>query len=289
MITRRRLLEAAAVVPAIRALPAAGSQKQLKAIGVQLYTIRDVIAKGDAAAALKSLDQIGYREAEVVWASLDQVWPGLRKTRMRPVGIHMDSALFQPQNKAKLSAAIDTVKQHGFQYVVYPALPDSERTGGADRFKALADTLNEAGAQCHRLGMEMCYHNHAFDFRPIGSTTGLEILMTQADKQLVGFELDIFWASVAGHEPAELLKSHPGRFPLMHLKNKPPGMAVQFNETVPDNAFLEVGRGSLDIAAILRAAEDSGVKHFFVEQDRTPGNPVDSLKQSYEYLSKLKF
>jgi len=66
-------------------------------------------------------------------------------------------------------------------------------------------------------------------------------------------------------------------------------MRVQYNENVPPTAFREVGNGVLNIAAILRTASDTGVKHFIVEQDQTSGNPVDSLRQSYDYLSKLEF
>jgi sugar phosphate isomerase/epimerase len=50
-----------------------------------------------------------------------------------------------------------------------------------------------------------------------------------------------------------------------------------------------VGNGVIDIPAVLTAAAKSGVKHYFVEQDQTPGDPIDSLRQSYEYLTKLNY
>jgi sugar phosphate isomerase/epimerase len=102
-------------------------------------------------------------------------------------------------------------------------------------------------------------------------------------------ELDVFWASVAGHDPVELIKQHGDRIALVHLKDKAKDQPVQYNETVPPTAFKEVGRGSIDFPAVLRASTSAGVKHFFVEQDQTPGNPIDSLKISYDYLHKLKF
>ena len=288
-LSRRTLLKGAGAFPALHAWPARASQHSLKTIGVQLYSVRDLIANSDPAEVLKMLDQVGFREAEVIWASLDKVWPGLKRTKMHPVSIHMDSELFKSENRTKLIAAIDTVKQHGFEYMVYPAVPRPERTAGMDRFNALADTLNEVGALCQKAGLRFCYHNHAFEFRPIGSSTPWELITAQTDKRLVGFELDIFWASVAGHDPIEVLKRNSGRFQLLHVKNKPDGMPVQYNENVPPTAFREVGNGVLNIAAILRTASDTGVKHFIVEQDQTSGNPVDSLRQSYDYLSKLEF
>jgi sugar phosphate isomerase/epimerase len=116
----------------------------------------------------------------------------------------------------------------------------------------------------------------------------METLLSRTDKALVGWEMDIFWVSVGGHNPIDLLREHTGRVPLLHLKNKAEGMAVQYHESVPRTVFREVGNGVLDIPAILHAASAAGVRHYFVEQDQTAGDPVESLRQSYEYLKKLK-
>ena len=61
---------------------------------------------------------------------------------------------------------------------------------------------------------------------------------------------------------------------------------ARFNESVPRTAFKEVGSGTLDWPGILEAASESGVKQYFVEQDQTPGDPIESLRESFAYLSK---
>jgi sugar phosphate isomerase/epimerase len=114
-------------------------------------------------------------------------------------------------------------------------------------------------------------------------------MMDGVDKSLAGLEMDVFWVSVGGHDPSELLKKYSGRVDLLHVKDKAQETPVQFNETVPKTAFKEAGKGVLDWPKILKTAHDAGVKHYFVEQDQTPGDPVDSLKTSYEYLRGLKF
>ena len=258
----------------------------LDAIGVQLYTVRSILDTKPAA-TLQAVDQIGYREVEATWASIDAIWADLKKTRLKPVSIHLDSALFTPENAGKLSGAISRCKELGFQYAVYPYLPPNQR-GGLDAIKALADTLNHAGDECRKAGLQFCYHNHAFEFEPIGATTGMETLLNRTDKALVAWEMDIFWVSVGGQDVVSLLRQHAGRVPLMHLKNKAEGTPVQYNETLPGTAFKEVGNGVLDIPAILRAASAAGVQHYFVEQDQTPGDPIESLRQSYDYLHQLK-
>jgi sugar phosphate isomerase/epimerase len=58
---------------------------------------------------------------------------------------------------------------------------------------------------------------------------------------------------------------------------------------VDKTAFKEVGNGTMDWKGILRAAAAAKVEHYFVEQDQTPGDPVESLRQSFGYLSKLEY
>ena len=281
--SRRDLLGAAAVSLPLRHLWAAS----LTNIGVELYTVRNIVEK-EPGATLNAIDEIGYREAEATAANLDKIWAELERTRLKPVSVHIDNALFQTQNRDKLASAIADAKAKKFSYVVYPYVPPARRHG-ADTFKELADSLNRAGSECNKAGLKLCYHNHAFEYQQFGSKSGLEIMMDAADRNLVGLELDVFWASVGGHDPVELLQKYSGRVDLMHIKDKAEGTPVQYNETVPKTAFKEAGKGVLDWPKILKAARDAGVRHYFVEQDQTPGNPVDSLRVSFEYLRALKF
>jgi sugar phosphate isomerase/epimerase len=253
-------------------------------LGVELYTVRNVIEK-DPAATLKAIEAIGYREVEAIYASLDKIWDALKQTKLKPVSVHADTAIFMAGG-SKLDSMLSDVKQRGFQYVVVPYIPPAQR-GGAEMFNRLADTLNKSGERAKANGLKLCYHNHAFEFAPIGESTGLELLMKNTQKDLVSLEMDVFWVSVAGHNPVELLKTYSGRVALLHLKDKSRSFTkTQFNENVPKDTFKEVGNGTIDFPAVLSAAKAAGVENYFVEQDQTPGDPVASLRQSYEYLQK---
>jgi len=251
-------------------------------LGVQLYTVRKVIEQ-DPATILKAIQDIGYTEVEVVYATLEKIWPALKETNLKPISVHVDTDIFM-EGGGKLDDAIANVKKHGFKYVVVPYIAPAQR-GGAETFKHLADVLNKSGEKAKAAGLTLCYHNHAFEYEPLSGTTGLDILMRGTQKDLVSLELDIFWASVAGHDPVSVLKKYPGRVALLHLKDKASGVPVQFNETVPPAAFKEIGNGTIDIPAVLVTAKKSSVQHYFVEQDQTPGDPIDSLRQSFKYLS----
>ena len=281
-LTRRNfVVQSAAALAAARAL-SAFEPLRASDLGVQLYTVRDTITK-DPAKDLKAIEAIGYQEVEIVYATLDAIWPALKDTKLKAVSAHVDTAIFM-EGGGKLDDAIAALKDKGFSFIVLPYVPPSDR-GGLDTFKKLADTLNKAGEKAHAAGLTLCYHNHAFEFEPMGGTTGLELMLKETQKSLVSLELDIFWASVAGHKPVEVMKKHADRIALLHLKDKAAEVPVQYNENVPAPDFKEVGHGSIDIPAVLAEAKHIGVKNYFVEQDHTPGDPLDSLKQSFDYLS----
>jgi sugar phosphate isomerase/epimerase len=263
-----------------------GFARTLPVVGVQLYTVRSILPQKPLE-TLRALEQIGYREAEVVAAGMEAIWPSLKQTALKPVSLHLATDLFMTQQE-KLPAALDDAKTRGFEYVVCPYIAPKDR-GGVDVIRRLGETLNKAGEICRKSGLGLCYHNHAFEFEPSGSGTLLDVLMQTADAKLVSLELDIMWSQVAGVDPVKVLERYGSRVALMHLKNVAEATEKRYNESVPRTAFKEVGKGVIDIPSVLRAGAKAGVKHYFVEQDQTPGDPVESLRESYQYLSKLNF
>lgn len=285
MLSRRQLLKGA---PAAALLSTSRlSATRLRTIGVQLYTVRDILPK-QPAETLKAIRDIGYREIEATYDGLDRLWPTVESSGLKPVSIHLNNTLMNTGMEDNLARAIDQVKKWGFAFAVFPYLPPAER-GGLEKIRVLCDKLNRAGEKCRAAGLRFCYHNHAFEFEPMEGTTGFQVMMDRLDKNLCGFELDCFWVSVAGHDPATLLGQLSGRVPLVHLKDKPAGFPVLYKESVDHSTFKEVGNGSIDWKAVLRAASSAKVEHYFVEQDYTPGDPIASLRQSFGYLSNLDF
>jgi sugar phosphate isomerase/epimerase len=283
-MTRRRFVEAATLAaglgPVLRA-------KQLSTVGVQLYTVRGVLPQKPAE-TLRAIESIGYREVEATYGGLDQIWPALESTHLKPVSCHLDSKMVTQGPEDDLVRALDTLKKRGFSYAVFPYLPPNER-GGLEAMKALAGKLNKAGEKARAAGLKLCYHNHAFEFEPMGDSMPAHAMFHALDPELVDLELDIFWLSVAGQDPIEMIRQMAGRAPLVHLKDKAAGTETRYNESVPRTTFKEVGNGVIDWAKVLQAADAAGVKHYFVEQDQTPGDPVDSLRQSFNYLKKLNY
>jgi sugar phosphate isomerase/epimerase len=71
------------------------------------------------------------------------------------------------------------------------------------------------------------------------------------------------------------------------LKNVATGTEQRFNENIPRTAFHDLSDGDVDIPGVIRAAKQAGVKHYFVEQDETPADPIESLRKSFQYLAGL--
>ncbi|MEZ5402287.1 MAG: TIM barrel protein [Bryobacteraceae bacterium] len=282
-MTRRQVLAALSATPATFAKP-------LSAIGVQLYTLRTVLPKAPLE-TLKALESIGYKEVEAVGGSLEQIWDALKQTSLRPVSVHLNTPLFTSR-QADLPAAVDDAAKKGFRYAVCPYVAPNER--GADlatrieNMKKLGASLSKAGEMCRRYGVNLAYHNHAFEFEPTGDgRTLLDVLLAESDARTLQLEMDIMWVAVGGGDAVGLLNKYKGRVPLLHVKDLHQGVGIQYNERIPRDKFAEAGRGMVKIPEILRAGKKLGVRHFFVEQDQTPGDPLASLRISYDYLSRL--
>jgi sugar phosphate isomerase/epimerase len=269
-------------------------------LGFQLYTIRNLVPD-HAREALERVAKIGYREIETDGASNRLVLPLCKQFGLAAVSAHYATPLVTgnfaawkdeyPQGRPAgftWEKAVDEAAKAGLRFMVIAYLMPAER-GSLDEFRRYADLFNRAGETARKAGIRLCYHNHAFDFGPKQGFRPIDVFAERFDPKLVGFEMDVFWVSVAGLDPVALLGKWKGRVPLLHLKDKAPGLKTHFSEDLPPNAFREVGLGVLDFSKILAAARAAGVEHYFVEQDEVAEDPVESLGYSFRALEKLGF
>lgn len=283
VVSRRQVLAtlAATAVPRVR-----GMTQNDARWGVQLYTVRSLIEK-DPAATLEQIAAIGYKELEVLQPTLATVAPLAARLGLGIASMHLDGPAAKGEG---LDAVLADAKRLGIGDVVVPYVPPAERPSERAGFDAIAARLSRMTRSAKAAGLQLCYHNHAFEFgRDRDGTRWLDVLMDGTAKAGMQLQLDVFWASIAGVDPVALIKQFTGRIASLHLKDKDARAPTSLVESaVARTTFKEVGSGDLDFPAILAAAREAGVRHYFVEQDETPGNPVDSLKKSYAYLARLK-
>jgi sugar phosphate isomerase/epimerase len=250
---------------------------RLDRVGLQLYTVRGLMEK-DFDGTLASVASIGYKDVEFAGyygRTSDQVKAVLAKNGLKAPSAHF--SLDDVRNK--WSASLDTAAAIGHEYVVLAWLAPNER-GSLDNYRKLADLLNKAGEAAKARGLQMAYHNHDFEFVETDGGIPYDVLLERADAKLVALEMDLYWTAKAGRDPIAYFEKYPGRFHLLHVKD----MAK-----TPEQGFAEVGRGQIDFAKIFKHSKKAGARHFFVEQDQTPGSPLDSAKISYDFVSRLTF
>jgi sugar phosphate isomerase/epimerase len=293
MTTRRSFLKTSATLSAgLLAAPklfAYNYNKQY--IGLQLYTVRDYMQK-DPAATLARVAQIGYNSVEGATYTDTEKFYGLDASAfaslLKQNGLIMPSSHYRlgeelvkgSTQKGTLlndwNRAVDDAATIGLKYMVCAYLSDSER-GTLDHFKKVAEDFNKAGETCRKAGIQLCYHNHDFEFIQQNGKYPYEILLANTDNDLVKMEMDMYWVTKANQDPIALINEHPGRFPLWHLKDM---------DNTANRGFTEVGNGIIDFKKIFKQANKAGLKYFFVEQDKCPGDPYDSITQSIGYIKK---
>lgn len=256
-------------------------------LGFQLYTIRKIL-QARAAEAIEQLARAGYKTIESMHAGNALVLPLCKEFGLQPVSCHFDTALATGESSGcTWEKAVDDAAAAGFKYLVAYLLP-TERSS-LDVFRRYADKFNRAAEATHKAGMQFCYHHHAYEFGPTEGARPIDLFLERFDPKLVKFEIDVFWASVAGEDPAELIRQWKGRVALVHLKDKAPGLRTHYGEDLSSNAFREVGLGVLDFPKILAAAREAEIEHYFVEQDEVADDPVASLVYSLHTMEKIGF
>lgn len=290
MTTRRSFLKTTSVLSAGLMIAPFEFTSKNSLIGLQLYTVRDAMAK-DPLATLARVAQIGYTSVEGATYTGNEKFYGMGPSEFKKVlkqnGLVIPSShyrLGEEKEKGEIQKgtmlhdwdkAVDDAAEVGIKYMVCAYLSEAER-GDLDHYKYVADQLNIAGERCKKSGIQLCYHNHNFEFVKQGNTYPYDILLG-TDKNLVKMEMDIYWVTKAGQDPIKLFNEHPGRFPLWHVKD--------MDDTAAQD-FTEVGSGIINFKEIFKYKNKAGMKYFFVEQDKCPGSPFDSITKSIKYIKK---
>jgi sugar phosphate isomerase/epimerase len=288
MISRRKMIKSLAGFTAGSLFlnnALAMAKKSPHAIGLQLYTLRNEIGK-DAAGTLKKVSELGYNEVENFGYNGKFFGMDAKTYRdtLKGLGLSAPSGHYMYGNFGTKQIpgtiltgwdkAVEDAATLGQKYMVLAYLMPDERKS-LDDYKKIAADLNKAGESCKKAGIQLCYHNHDFEFQAIDGTLPFDILMSQTDSSLVKTELDLYWAVKANHQPLDLFKKYPKRIVLWHVKDM---------DNTEKKSFTEVGNGTIDFASIFKAHKESGMQHFFVEQDQCPGSPFISIEKSIGFI-----
>ena len=242
-------------------------------IALQLYTLRDLLAD-DLPGTLRAVADAGYRAVELAGLppiADDELAALLAEHGLEPIASH------EPLERLRtdLDGVVRRLTALGCPRAIVPSLPPADHASAvavaavAAELGSLADRLGEAGI---RLG----YHNHAFEFEPLDGTTAWDVLCEHLPPS-VELEIDVYWASVGGRDPAELIDSARAAVRLLHMKDREDG---------PEPRDAPVGSGILSWSDIVRAGRVAGVEWYVVEQD-DPRDPLADVSSALASLERL--
>jgi len=258
------------------AFAGAGSKYKNK-VGLQLYSLRDVIFK-DAKGVLKSVADFGYKELEtfgykdgkLFGMTVKEYGDYVKSLGMKTISGHYGIDLLDKDWDKTCADA----KSLGQQYVVVPYL-NEQYYSSLEVLKKTCATINKGAEVAKKNGLRMGYHNHAFEFKQVEGQVMFDVMLKELDPKLVSIEMDIFWVVNAGQDPLVYFEKYPGRFTQWHVKDM---------DKTDKNRNADVGTGTIDWKNIFAASKKSGMEHFYIEQETYPNNSTESIKNSIKNL-----
>jgi sugar phosphate isomerase/epimerase len=255
-----------------------------KNIGLQLYSLRDMVNKQGIQAVLEAVAKIGYKNLETAGYNDGKIY-GLEpvdfKKRVNDLGMKCTSAhLGQSYSKDKdtevmawWDKAIEAHYNMGASYMVQPSIGVNQNSP-LDDLKLYCEYFSKVGTRTADAQITFGFHNHSGEFKKIGKHVIYDYLLENTNPEYVFFELDVYWCQVGGANPVDYLKKHEKRINLTHIKDE-----------------KEIGAsGTMDFKSIFKRMNANKMKDWYVEIEKyTNNDPLASAQQSFDFLNNSKF
>lgn len=272
MIGALAVAPGASVLRVVGADGGVGRRAIAGSIGIQLYTVRGLMQR-DAAGTLEKIAKIGYQEVEfagLYGKSAKEMRSLLDRFGLAATSSHIGTAEMRGDWERTLEDAVTL----GQRYITCAWIDAGDRT--LNGYREIADLFDRSGEAARSAGLQLCYHNHDFEFTRVEGIVPYDLLLRECDHDLVKMEMDIYWLVKGGRDPLEYFQWYPGRFPLLHVKDMDAA-----------GKMVDVGQGVIGFRGIFEHAAQAGMQHFFVEHDE-PKDPLATARVSYDYLRSLE-
>lgn len=264
-----------------------------KEMALQLYSIREVLGDADKYAknhvdVFKRLKAMGYTGVEAAnygdgkfyGVSPEQYRKDVEAAGLKPISSHATRALNDQELKnhdftAALKWWDEAIKAHkaaGMKYIVTPwaSVPKTLKDA-----QTLCDYHNEIGKKCRAAGLLYGYHSHSHEFTKVEGQNWYEYFVSHTNPEYVFFQMDVYWAMMAQQSPTEWFRKHPGRFKMLHIKDK----------------YVLGESGMVGFDGIFKYADKAGLQDFVVEMEGTEGGMdiMEGVRQCARYIQKAPF
>ncbi len=264
-------------------------------IAIQLFSLRNE-AGADLRATLAKVKEMGYDGVELAGLyerKPEEIRDMCAEAGLVPISAHvgMDVILRKPY------LAFEPYVRVGCKYAVIPYSP-LENFPHSPNYKYAKRNIATCVEAAHDLGLRVLYHNHKHEFEKRDGVYLLDEFLD--DFPDIATEFDVAWVDAAGDDPVRRIRNYAGRVPIVHLKDYYGEKTEEYYSIISRASHAEppspkgreyrpLGRGIVDIPAIVKASEESGTEWFVVEQDDpTPGyTPLECAEASIKYLKSL--
>lgn len=233
-------------------------------IALQLYSIRDALA-ADYQGTLEQVKNIGYTGVELFGDHLPaaEIKNLLKTLQLEPVAHHF---AFDPL-KADFAACLERTAATGSKIIVCAwSAASPERP-----WESILTDLAQMNAQATAFGLTFVYHNHDHEISQyVGGKRVLDAILECCD-----LEIDVAWVQAGGLNPTDYVQQHAQKAKLLHIKD------VKLE--AGNWQTVELGQGSVPLAAILEQAPKTASSWLIVEQDHSP-DPIGSAARNFAWL-----
>jgi sugar phosphate isomerase/epimerase len=261
-----------------------GASRQLPAIGIQLYMVREDMAK-DPAGTLARLGRMGYTQIESYNGDKGIFWGYTNKEFSRIAGdngLKLVSSHYEGETKGYESTA-ELAAEIGMKYLIYPWKGPQPSIGD---FKKIAEEFNGYGLICQKNGLRFGYHPHDYPYKKVDGELPIDVLLKNTDPTLVDFEMDFYYTVTEGKDPEYYIKKWQPRFRLCHMRDV---LKQRLPADSKEESATDLGQGIMDYPHLLSAALDNGMEYFFVEQSRLyQETALESAAFNARYLKSLR-
>lgn len=277
------MLAAAASAPQAMAATIAGRTKP--APGIQLYMVKEDMER-DPIGTLKQLGAMGYTQIESYGSDKGIFW-GKTNTEFKKIatgfGLNLVSTHYNPCTLPEFDKLAAQAAEVGMKYLVCPWLGPQK---SIETFKTFADDFNQRGAICKKHGLRFGYHPHDYPYKPVNGQLPIDVLLAGTDKELVDFQMDVYYTVTEGADPYAYITKHKGRFKLAHMRDV---LKKRLPAGSKEESACDMGEGIIDFKKFIRTGQDNGMRYFFVEQSRFfHETPLQSAQKNAAYLKRLK-
>jgi sugar phosphate isomerase/epimerase len=246
-------------------------------IGLQMYTLREETAQ-DFVGTLRKVAEIGYEGVEFAGyggMTAEKLAALLQELNLKAIASHVSLA----QLSTHLEEEIEFNLTIGSRYIICPYIAEEDRKEEA-QWLSIFTQLDAIGRTCVERGIGFAYHNHEFELQQkVNGAFVLDAMMQTVPQDVLLMELDACWVHHAGQLPKEYIARYSGRLPLLHLKDM---RKLEHGEALT----VELGQGEVDLTSIIKASGHAGVEWLIVEQDKCSNPPLESIKESWNWLTK---